>query len=84
MNQFEIVYTKTMEKAFVYGVSVENENFTDRIKETKRLKLNFTNGLNTILFWLKLISMSVRKSLKQPKKPCLFSVMLFLFSKFRV
>lgn len=38
-----------MEKAFVYGVSVENENFTDRIKETKRLKLNFTNGLNTIL-----------------------------------
>lgn len=38
-----------MEKAFVYGVSVENENFTDRVKETKRLKLNFTNGLNTIL-----------------------------------
>ena len=22
-----------MEKAFVYGVSVENENFTDRVKE---------------------------------------------------
>ena len=38
-----------MEKAFVYGVSVENENFTDRVKETKRLKFNFTNGLNTIL-----------------------------------
>lgn len=38
-----------MEKALVYGVSVENENFTDRVKETKRLKLNFTNGLNTIL-----------------------------------
>lgn len=38
-----------MEKAFVYDVSVENENFTDRVKETKRLILNFTNGLNTIL-----------------------------------
>lgn len=38
-----------MEKAFVYGISVENDNFTDRVKETKRLKLNFENGLNTIL-----------------------------------
>ena len=38
-----------MEKAFVYGMSVRGENFTDRTKETERLKLNFENGMNTIL-----------------------------------
>ena len=38
-----------MEKAFIYGISVEGNNFTDREKETKRLKMNFENGLNTIL-----------------------------------
>lgn len=38
-----------MSKAFVYGMSVEGENFTDRTKETARLKLNFENGINTIL-----------------------------------
>ncbi len=38
-----------MERAFVYGISVEGDNFTDRIKETKRLKLNFENGINVIL-----------------------------------
>lgn len=38
-----------MERAFVYGKSVEGENFTDRVKETKRLKLDFENGMNVIL-----------------------------------
>ena len=38
-----------MEKAFIYGKSVGGDNFTDRIRETKRLKLNFENGMNTIL-----------------------------------
>ncbi len=38
-----------MERAFVYGISVEGGNFTDRVKETKRLKLNFENGINVIL-----------------------------------
>ena len=38
-----------MKRAFVYGISVEGENFTDRVKETKRLKLNFENGINVIL-----------------------------------
>ena len=38
-----------MERAFVYGMSVEGANFTDRVKETKRLKLNFENGINVIL-----------------------------------
>ena len=30
-----------MEKAFVYGMSVGGNNFTDRIEETKRIKLDF-------------------------------------------
>ncbi len=38
-----------MNKAFVYGKSVDGENFTDRVKETARLKLNFENGINVIL-----------------------------------
>jgi len=38
-----------MGKAFVYGKSVDGENFTDRVKETKRLKLDFENGINVIL-----------------------------------
>lgn len=38
-----------MDKAFIYGMSVEGENFTDRQNETKRLKLNFENGINVIL-----------------------------------
>ena len=38
-----------MEKAFVYGMSVEGVNFTDRVKETQRLKMDFENGMNVIL-----------------------------------
>lgn len=38
-----------MEKPFVYGMSVEGENFTDRKKETERLKKDFTHGINVIL-----------------------------------
>lgn len=38
-----------MSKVFVYGMSVDGDNFTDRKKETARLKLNFENGINTIL-----------------------------------
>ena len=38
-----------MRKPFIYGVSVEGDYFTDRVKETARLKLDFENGLNTIL-----------------------------------
>lgn len=40
---------KIMNRAFVYGMSVEGENFTDRVQETKRLKLDFENGINVIL-----------------------------------
>lgn len=38
-----------VKKAFVYGVSVAGENFTDREKETHRLKMDFENGQNVIL-----------------------------------
>ena len=38
-----------MEKAFIYGMPVGGNNFTDRIEETKRIKLDFENGVNVIL-----------------------------------
>ena len=38
-----------MDKPFVYGMSVEGENFTDRIRETARLKKDLENGMNVIL-----------------------------------
>ena len=36
-------------KAFIFGVATSGENFTDRKNETKRLLLNFQQGINTIL-----------------------------------
>lgn len=36
-------------RSFVYGVSVSGDNFTDRQKETQRLKMDFENGLNVVL-----------------------------------
>ena len=38
-----------MKTPFVYGVAAEAMYFTDREKETRRLKMNFENGLNTII-----------------------------------
>ena len=38
-----------MEKAFVYGMSVAGNNFTDRIEETKRIKADLEHGINVIL-----------------------------------
>lgn len=40
-----------MKKAFIYGVSVAGDNFTDRVKETRRLKMDFENGQNVILLF---------------------------------
>ena len=42
-------YNFIMDKPFIYGMSVEGNNFTDREKETKRLKKDFENGINVIL-----------------------------------
>lgn len=38
-----------MKKSFIYGVSVSGENFTDRVEETRRLTMDFENGMNVIL-----------------------------------
>lgn len=38
-----------MNSPFVFGVRVEGDAFTDRKEETKRLKMNFLYGVNTIL-----------------------------------
>ena len=38
-----------MSKPFIYGMSVDGSLFTDRELETQRLKLNFENGVNSIL-----------------------------------
>ena len=40
---------KETSPSFLYGVSVGGDNFTDRARETQRLKMNFENGLNVIL-----------------------------------
>ena len=48
-TQISLHILNTMQKAFIYGMSVDGENFTDRVKETKRLKLDFENGVNIIL-----------------------------------
>lgn len=37
------------EAPFVFGVRIEGDTFTDRKEETKRLKMNFLYGVNTIL-----------------------------------
>ena len=40
---------QVMEKSFVYGVAVTDYNFTGRKEESRRLKQNFENGINSIL-----------------------------------
>ena len=36
-------------KPFILGVATSGDNFTDRVKETERLLMNFRYGVNTIL-----------------------------------
>lgn len=36
-------------KPFIFGVATSGDNFTDRVKETERLLMNFRYGVNTIL-----------------------------------
>ena len=38
-----------MKKDFVYGVAVTDYNFMGRQEEIRRLKMNFENGINSIL-----------------------------------
>jgi len=71
----------TMEKAFVYGMSVEGENFTDRVKETKRLKMDFENGINVILVSPRRIGKSsiVRKVMKEITHPKIKTVFMDIY-----
>ena len=62
------------ENPFEFGRAVEDEYFTDRIEDTKRLEANLTHGINTILIsprrWgktslvKKVISQSKRRDVK--------------------
>lgn len=36
-------------RPFTFGVATSGDNFTDRVKETERLLLNFKYGVNTVL-----------------------------------
>lgn len=70
-----------MKKAFVYGMSVEGENFTDRVQETKRLKMDFENGINVILVSPRRIGKSsiVRKVMKEITNPNIKMVYLDIY-----
>ena len=70
-----------MEKAFVYGMSVEGENFTDRVKETKRLKMDLENGINVILVSPRRIGKSsiVRKVMKEMTDPKIKMVFMDIY-----
>ena len=70
-----------MEKAFVYGMSVEGDNFTDRVNETKRLKMDFENGINVILVSPRRIGKSsiVRKVMKEITDPNIKMVFIDIY-----
>ena len=70
-----------MEKAFVYGMSVEGDNFTDRVKETKRLKMDLENGINVILVSPRRIGKSsiVRKVMKEITNPKIKMVFMDIY-----
>ncbi len=70
-----------MEKAFVYGMSVKGVNFTDRVKETQRLKLNFENGMNTILISPRRMGKTslVRKAMDELSNPMIKTVFMDIY-----
>lgn len=41
--------SRMIKRSFIYGIAVGGNNFTDRIKETARLKQDFENGQNVVL-----------------------------------
>ena len=69
-------------KAFVFGVATSGENFTDRQNETKRLLLNFQQGINTVLISPRRIGKTslVRKVCELAKSDDLKIVYLDIFS----
>lgn len=70
-----------MNKPFVYGMSVEGDNFTDRIQETQRLKLNFETGINSILISPRRMGKTslVKKVISRIDKPDVIAVYMDIY-----
>ena len=70
-----------MSKPFVYGTAVFGENFTDRKAETKRLRMNFEAGLNTILISPRRTGKTslVYRSVEQIEDPSVKVVMIDIY-----
>ena len=70
-----------MEKTFVYGMAVSGDNFTDRVKETKRIVSNFENGMNTILISPRRMGKTslINKVCESIRKPCLMTVRMDIY-----
>lgn len=70
-----------MEKAFVYGMAVEGNNFTDRIKETKRITMDFENGINVILISPRRMGKTslVKKVITEMKSPKVKAVYMDIY-----
>lgn len=60
-----------MEKAFVYGMAVSGENFTDREAETRRLILDFEHGINVMLISPRRMGKTslVKRAMEQMNRP---------------
>ena len=72
-----------MEKPFVYGMSVEGVNFTDRVKETQRLKINFENGINVTLISPRRMGKTslVKKAISEVDNPKIkLSILIFMIA----
>ena len=70
-----------MSKPFVYGTAVFGENFTDRKEESRRLKLNFEAGGNTILISPRRTGKTslVYKAVEQIEDPSIKVVMMDIY-----
>ena len=70
-----------MSKPFVYGTAVFGENFTDRKEETRRLKMNFEAGMNTILISPRRTGKTslVYRAAEQIKDPSIRIVMMDIY-----
>ena len=70
-----------MDKAFVYGMSVGGNNFTDREQETKRLKMDFEHGVNVVLISPRRMGKTslVKKVIEEVKSPTILPVYMDIY-----
>lgn len=70
-----------MEKPFVYGKFVEGQNFTGRVNELHRLKLDFENGVNVILMSRRRMGKTslVKKAISELSKPNVKAVYMDIY-----